>query len=65
MVDKLLHKLKHREEVTIFDQKYSAVSLMKYFRKTLTLIKNYFPTETITQIVVTLRKWTRLLLRSI
>ena len=57
LVDKLLHKLKHREEVTIFDQKYSAVSLIeKYFRKTLTLIKNYFPTETITQIVVTLRE---------
>ena len=55
MVDKLLHKLKYREEVTIFGQKYSAVSLIeKYLRKTLTLLKDHFPTETITQIVVTL-----------
>lgn len=57
LVDRLLHKLKHHEEVTIMDQRYSAVSLIeKYLRKTLTLIKNYFPTETITQIVITLRE---------
>ena len=59
MVDKLLHKLKHREEVTIFDQNIVRSPNREIFQKTLTLIKNYFPTETITQIVVTLRKWTR------
>lgn len=55
LVDKLLSKLKNHEEVDIFEQTYSAVSLLeKYFRKTLTLTKNHFPTETITRIVVTL-----------
>lgn len=57
LVDKLLHKLKYGEEVTIFGEKYSAVSLIeKYLRKTLMLIKNHFPTETITQMVVTLHE---------
>ncbi len=56
LVDNLLHKLKNREGMTIYGQKYSAVSLIeKYLRKTLTLIKNYFPTEAITKIVITLR----------
>lgn len=57
LADRLLTKLKNREETTIFGQKYSAIALLeKYFRKTLTLIKNYFPTETITQLVVTLNE---------
>lgn len=57
LADNLLLKLKNSEETTIFDQKYSAVSLLeKYLRKTLTLIKNHFPTETITQIVITLHE---------
>lgn len=55
LVDRLLHKLKYNEEVTIFGEKYNAVTIIeKYLRKTLMLIKNHFPTETITQIVVTL-----------
>lgn len=57
LLDKLLHKLKHREEVTINGEKYSSVALIeKFFRKTFMLIKNHFPTETITQIVVTLHE---------
>ena len=55
LVDRLLTKLKNKEDVEIYGQKYSAVTLLeKYFRKTLTLIKNYFPTETITRLVVTI-----------
>lgn len=57
LVDKLLTKLKNKEEITIFGQKYSAVNLLeKFFRKTLTLLKNYFPTEPITKLVVTLNE---------
>lgn len=57
MADKLLTKLKNNEVVEIFGQTYSAeVLLEKYFRKTLTLIKNYFPTETITRLVVTVEE---------
>lgn len=57
LIDRLLSKLKNHEEVEIFEQTYSAVSLLeKFFRKTLTLTKNHFPTERITQIVVTLHE---------
>src|SRR5690554_6215083 len=57
LADKLLTKLKDREEVNILGQRYSAISLLeKFFRKTLTLIKNHFPTETITKLVVTLNE---------
>jgi hypothetical protein len=57
LIDRLLNKLKLHEEVTVYGEKYSAVSLMeKYLRKTLMLIKNHFPTETITQIVITLHE---------
>lgn len=57
LVDKLISKLKFGEEIKIYEQKYNAVYLMeKYLRKTLTLIKNYFPTEVITQIVITLHE---------
>ncbi|TAH74950.1 MAG: hypothetical protein EWM47_00780 [Anaerolineaceae bacterium] len=66
IADKLLHKLKHGEEVTIYGQKYSAVSLIeKFLRKTLTLIKNHFPTETITQIVITLNEMDPLIIEGI
>lgn len=55
LADRLLSKLKNREVTEILGQKYSATTLLeKYFRKTLTLIKNYFPTEIITRLVVTL-----------
>ncbi|CRZ33465.1 hypothetical protein DFR55_11618 [Herbinix hemicellulosilytica] len=55
LVDKLITKLKNKEAVEIDGQSYGPVTLLeKYFRKTLTLIKNYFPTETITRLVVTI-----------
>ncbi|HPU63675.1 MAG TPA: DUF5716 family protein [Mobilitalea sp.] len=55
LVDKLVTKLKNKETVEIDGQSYGPVTLLeKYFRKTLTLIKNYFPTETITRLVVTI-----------
>jgi hypothetical protein len=66
LADKLLYKLKHGEEVTIFGEKYSAVYLLeKYLRKTLMLIKNHFPTETITQIVVTICEMDPLIIEGI
>lgn len=66
VVDKLLTKLKNREEVEIYGQKYSAISLLeKYFRKTLTLIKNYFPSEPITRLVVTVNDMDPVILEGI
>lgn len=57
LADRLLTKLKNREVIEIFGQEYSAITLLeKYFRKTLTLLKKHFPTETITRLVVTLNE---------
>lgn len=56
LVDRLLDKLIRGVQVEVFGQSISAVELMeKYFRKTLTLIKEHFPVEPITQMVVTVR----------
>lgn len=55
LVDHLLTKIRTGEETEIYGQKYNGVSLLeKYFRKTLTLLKNHFPTETITKLVITI-----------
>ena len=57
LIEKLLTKLKIGEETEVFGQTFTAVALIeKFLRKSLTLIKNYFPTETITKLVVTLRE---------
>ncbi len=57
LFDRLLTKLKNGEETEVFGQTFTAAALIeKFLRKSLTLIKNYFPTETITKLVVTLRE---------
>lgn len=56
-IDHLLELLITGKEVELFDQSFSGTTLLeKYFRKTLTLIKKYFPTESITKMVVTIRE---------
>lgn len=56
LVEHLLDKVQAEDEVELFGQRYSPVSLLeKYLRKTLMYIKNYFPTEQITKLVVTVR----------
>ena len=42
-------------KIEICDKKYNGISLMEKYLRTLTLIKNYFPTE-ILQIVITLHE---------
>ena len=55
LVDSILTKILTGEEVEIFNTKFGGVALLeKFLRKTLTLIKNHFPTEPITKIVVTI-----------
>lgn len=55
-VDHLLQKVKNKEVIEIFGEKFSGIDLLeKFIRKTLTLIKNYFPTEPIIKIVITIR----------
>ena len=57
LIEKLLTKLKTGEETEVFGQSFTGVALIeKFLRKSLTLIKNYFPTETITKLVVTIRE---------
>jgi hypothetical protein len=56
LIDHLLTKIRNKEEVEIFQTKFNGVALLERFlRKSLTLIKNYFPTEPITKLVVTIR----------
>ncbi len=56
IVNRLLDRLVTGAEIRIYDQTFSPVSLLeKYFRKTLMLIKRYFPTEQISKMVVTVR----------
>lgn len=56
LVDRLLTKVINSEETEILGTAFSANALLeKFFHKTLTLVKNYFPTEPITRLVVTVR----------
>ncbi len=56
LIDRLLDKLARGGQVEVSGQSFSAIALMeKYLRKTLTLIKEYFPVEPITHMVVTVR----------
>jgi hypothetical protein len=56
LVDHLLSRALTGEEVEIYQQIFTPVALLeKFLRKSLTLIKNHFPTEQITKLVVTVR----------
>jgi hypothetical protein len=66
VVKNLLDKLAKGTQLQLYDQTFSAESLMeKYFRKTLMLLKKYFPTEQITKLVVTVRNTNRSLVEGI
>jgi hypothetical protein len=57
LVEHLLDIVQEKDEVELYGQQYKGINLLeKYFRKTLTLVKKYFPTEQITKLVVTVRK---------
>ncbi|MDF2542392.1 MAG: hypothetical protein K0S47_2110 [Herbinix sp.] len=52
----LLTKICAGEEIRVYEKSYTPVALLeKFLRKTLMLIKNYFPTEPITRIVITIQ----------
>lgn len=56
LLDHLLTRVLTGEVAEIFQQIFTPVALLeKFLRKSLTLIKNYFPTEQITKLVVTIR----------
>lgn len=66
LVNRILNKIKSKEKVEIFGETYTGVELLeKYLRKTLTLTKDYFPTETITKIVVTIHKMDQIIVDGI
>jgi hypothetical protein len=55
-VDHLLSKLINDEITELYQTKFTGVALLeKFLRKSLTLIKNYFPTEQIAKLVITIR----------
>ncbi len=56
LINHLLEKLVSGKTVELFGESFDGVSLLeKFLRKTLTLVKQYFPTEQITKLVVTVR----------
>ncbi len=56
LIDHLLDKLIQGTEVLVYGQSFSPTALLeKYFRKTLLLVKRYFPNDPITKMVVTVR----------
>ena len=56
LIDHLLEKLVSGKSVELFGESFDGVTLLeKFIRKTLTLVKRYFPTEQITKLVVTVR----------
>lgn len=56
LVDHLLNKLKKDEVTELYQTKFTGAALLeKFLRKSLTLVKNYFPTEQITKLVITVR----------
>lgn len=55
-IEELYRQVQSEDEIEICGSKYSGAALLEqYFRKTLTLIKNYFPTEPVTKLVITVR----------
>jgi len=57
LLDQLLAKARTNETIEIYQTQFSGVTLLeKYLRKTLNLVKKYFPTEQITKLVVTIHK---------
>ena len=57
LVQHLLAKLQQNEVTEIYQTKFSGVALLeKYLRKVLMLVKNYFPTEPITKLVITIEE---------
>lgn len=58
LVNHLLSSLKNDEEIEILGVKYSAQAILeKFLRRTLTLVRDYFPTEPITKLVLTIRNF--------
>ncbi len=56
LVEHLLKRLMTGELLELYGQSFDGITLLeKYFRRTLILIKQYFPTEPVTKLVVTIR----------
>lgn len=54
LVEQILNKVRNNEMVEVLETKFPAVSLLeKFIRKSLVLIRNHFPTDSITKLVVT------------
>lgn len=66
LINGLLAKIRSGENVTVFDQEFTGIALLeKFFRKSLTLIKNYFPTDPITKLVITIGEMDTMLVNGI
>ena len=65
-IDHLLDYLSSGNEIELFGETFHGVALMeKYLRKTLTVLKHYFPTEPITKLVITIQSTSAVLVEGI
>jgi len=56
LVENLLSNLENDRDIEILGVKYNAQAILeKFLRKTLTLVRDYFPTQPITRLVMTVR----------
>jgi hypothetical protein len=56
LISGFLGMIKTKEEIAVGNQKYTGLMLLeKFFRKTLMLVKNYFPAQLITRLVMTVK----------
>lgn len=66
LVDHLLTKIRTGETIELYQTEFTGVALLeKFMRKSLTLIKSFFPTEPISKLVVTIRDTEPLLVEKI
>lgn len=58
LIDNLLNKIMDNETISIYGTDFSPIALLERFlRKTLLLLKTYFPSNNIKQLVVTIKHW--------
>ncbi|BCN30020.1 DUF5716 family protein [Anaeromicropila herbilytica] len=65
-IDHILKQLREKKEIMIGDTKLDGVSLLeKFFRKSLSLLKLKYPNQTIDQLVITVEKLEKNIIKSI
>ncbi|HEX3075673.1 MAG TPA: DUF5716 family protein [Lachnospiraceae bacterium] len=66
LVDNILERIIRKEEIYIYDVRFTGSALLeKFFRKTLSLLKRYYPNETVSKLVITIKELDMALIHAI